>query len=62
MAAGLIHTAMISPNEIPEMLTKTNRYFALGQKSRFFPGFQFEAHWGTPIAQVRKLLEVPESP
>ena len=58
VASGYLHTAFHTPELIPHFLAETNRFYQLGKKAKSFIGFKFEEHFGTPIDELRKTLNL----
>jgi ubiquinone biosynthesis protein Coq4 len=58
LASGFLHTAFFEPEKIPAFLREVHRFYELGMKAKFLPGFIFEDHWATPIEEVRAMLEI----
>lgn len=58
VASGYLHTAFHTPELIPQFLAETHRSFELGKKAKSFIGFKFEEHFGTPIEELRKMLNI----
>ena len=60
LALGLLNTFFFSMDDAPKRLTAIARGWTMGQAAKSFFGFDWAAHWATPIADVRALLDVRE--
>lgn len=58
VSAGLLNITFSHPDKIPQILEDTVRYYELGKKAKFFPGFQFENYWTTPLEKVREIVGI----
>ncbi len=61
IGAGYLHTVFQDPSNLEYSLAKMNRYFQIGKKARFLPGFPFEDHWHTNLREVRSMLNIDEA-
>ncbi len=58
IAMAFIHLATKNIEARDPIMTEVMRGWALGKHARPFFGFEWGAHWATPLAEVRKLLGV----
>ncbi len=58
IAMAFVHLATKAIEPRDAIMTAMMRGWAIGKEARPFFGFDWAAHWSTPLAEVRKLLEV----
>ncbi len=60
IAIGLLNSFFFSMDDAPQRLAAVTRGYSMGRAARTFFGFDWAAHWSTPLAEVRARLGVAE--
>ncbi|MEO7113174.1 MAG: Coq4 family protein [Polyangiaceae bacterium] len=58
IAMAFVHLATKNMDPRDALVGEIMRGFAIGKRAKMFFGFEWAKHWATPIADVRKMLDV----
>jgi ubiquinone biosynthesis protein COQ4 len=58
IAMSMVHIATKNMDAREALIGEVMRGFAIGKRAKLFFGFEWAKHWETPLAEVRKMLDV----
>ncbi|MBC7740671.1 MAG: hypothetical protein H7061_00640 [Bdellovibrionaceae bacterium] len=60
ISSGFMHMTFHDPENVPKFIEGIMRFYNLGLKAKFVTGYRFEDNFATPLAEIRRELNLHE--